>query len=208
MGSVEVKVTSTAGPVRARLRSLRRRQLPFATAKALTRSAKPVASELGSSIGDHFRQRSRGLSRAWTFDRANKSDWPRPVAVVHLRPWAEFMADHALGKVRRARRGGSRMAVPTSLVRRTKTGRVRKSQKPTRLREKKGTVVRRQGGSTVIQVKRGARAKVRAGIFYTLHSNVRIRKVWPVDAIAARKFRAVYRPIFRAELARAIATSR
>lgn len=208
MGSVDVKVTSDAGQVRDRLHSLRMRQLPFATAKSLTLAARPVAAELGASIGHHFKQRSRGLSRSWTFDRANKSDWPEPRAVLHLRSWAEFMADHALGATRRAERGASRMAVPTSLVRRTTTGRVRKSQKPTRLRNKKGTTVRRVGGSTVIQVKRGARAKVKAGIFYTLHRRVKIDQTWPVDRIAKAKLREVYRPIFRRELARAVSTAR
>lgn len=208
MAGLEVQIRSTAAKASERIRRLRLQQLPFSTAAALTKSAPPVTRALGLSIGQTFKQRSRGLSRAWTFDRALKSDWPTPRATLYLRRWAEFMADHATGGIRKAERGASRMAVPTSLVRRTSTGRVRKADKPRRLREKEGTVVRREGASTVIQIKRKDREKTRASIFYTLHSRVRIRKVWAVRDVAAREFGRVYPATFRAELERNVARAR
>jgi hypothetical protein len=200
MTSIEVRVESNAREAGAWIHRIRRQALPYATAVSLTKCARPVGAELGASIATYFKQRSKGLARAFTEKRAEKSDWPRPQAIVHLREWAEFMADHATGAERRPEKGARRMAVPTSLVKRTTTGRVRATQKPRRLRDKKGTVIREVGASTVIQIARGRRAKTKAGIFYTLHRRVKIKEVWPVERIAQEKFASIYPRIFRREL--------
>ena len=200
-------VRTNAEGVAGRLRHLALSQLPFATAQALSDSARDLAPVAGATMEDAFDLRARSMTRiAFTSQRARKVDWPRPQAIVHLRPRFAFLEDHAVGKTRKA--GAHRIAVRTSLVRRTKTGKVRQRHKPRSIRDQKRGSVGRVGGSDVVRLAKGGRARIRAGIFYTLHKQVRIRPTWePQDAVQ-QGFEAVFPMHFHRRLSRAIATRR
>jgi len=192
MSKFEIMVASTAEKVGSQLHALRKKQMPFATAAALTKTARHVSTDTGAAIGDHFKVRNKGLRKSFTFKRAEKKDWPKPRAIVHLKQRSEFMADHASGATRKSRDGSSRLAVPTTLVRRTATGRITKSKKPRAIRNRKKAVVEDVNGTTILRVRKGKRAKNQAGIFYTLHSRIKIRRTWPVEGDASTSFARRY----------------
>lgn len=208
MGTIKITVESSAAATSSWIRHIRKQQLPFATAVALTKSGNHVARESGAAIGDHFTVRKKMLRRSLVSTRANKKDWPKVQAIVHLKEWAEFMADHVTGETRRPQGGASRMAVPTSLVKRTRSGKVYKTHSPRHLRDKKGTTVTGINGTTVIKIRRGPRAKKRAGIFWTLHSRVKIKADWPVEDDASKSFSRHYRREFQVALDAAVRSAR
>ena len=149
-------------------------QLPFATAAALTDTAKDATSFVRNGLVDSFKLRNQGLRNAIQYEPADKRG--RPIqAKVGVRPWADFLVFHAIGGLKRAK-GGGRVAVPTRLVKRTATGRVPKRLKPRTLREKKQLI-------EPILNKRGlialADRRTGATIFYTLVDKAVIKPRWP-----------------------------
>lgn len=177
-------------------------QIPFATAFALTKTAQDARDHVREKLGASFRIRNKGLRNGISFLPARKRAKPIE-AFVHLRPWAEFLRYHALGGVKRAR-GSSRLAVPTSRVRRTTSGRIRKAYLPRVLRDRRdlAKLTLRREGQILLTSKR------RAGLYFTLKRSVRIKPRWPyfkqIEQTVARRL-AVH---FDRALTRALRTAR
>ena len=180
------------------------RQFPFATAAALTDTARQARDDVRGRMSKHFKIRNEGVRRAVNFKAADKRD-QEPEAIVHTEPWAEFLTFQVTGGVKRAK--GGRVAVPTRIVRRGARGRISKPQKPRPLRERRGLEEGRlERGQIVV---RGVKtAPPGLSIFYHLVRGARIEARWPfepeVRAVVARELAGN----FTRRLQQAIATAR
>lgn len=154
-------------------------QLPFATAAALTDTAREARDHTAGRLGRFFRLRNRSLGNALVSVPASKRD-PTPTAIVGVRPWASFLVLQVTGGTKRAQ-GGTRVAVPTRIVRRTSSGAVASAHRPRRLRQRKGLDVRALEEHGQIALREGKRAQRARGLFYFLVPQARIRRRWPFD---------------------------
>ena len=191
--SFKTKVESTAGKVARQVGNLTLSQLPFATAKSLTQTAQLARDHVRLNMRRHFTTRSKRPARGVTIQAAQKRDWPWQKARVGTRD--AFMAEHVTGKIRRPKKSKT-LAVPTRLVKRTSTGKVRKAQKPR-------TILAKEGGhveSRQVRLRRPrARGQAkRVSIFFLLKREVKIRKRWPfqeeVNEKAAQECGAYRKP--------------
>lgn len=171
-----------AGELARKFEALATGQLPFATAAALTDTAKTARLAVDRGLQKHFKVRNSGLGKAIAFTPADKRR-PPIVAIVGTRPWADFLTAHALGGVKKTK-SGARVAVPTLFVTRMRTssGRVPKRLRPRDLRQRKDLVESAIAGGK-IELRRGkGGARRNVQVFYSLVRQARIKKAWPFEA--------------------------
>ncbi len=210
VGAVEIRVSTTAPAVRTALNDLARRQLPFATAVALTRVAVDSREEVARRLPHHFTIRGPRVARGVQVDPARKTDWPNPAARVGTRD--EFMALHVMGGVKRAQRGATHVAVPTRLIKRTATGAVPARLKPRPLRSRDDVFLEDRR----IRRRFGARARLDVpvrnlggvGTYFTLVREARIRPTWPMPTEVERVVGSTYEDHFHRELTAAVRSAR
>ena len=83
------------------------KQLPFFTARALTRTARDGAQTVKSHLGEHFTLRTRWLERGIRFERATKRDLTAAVGSKD-----RFMRLQAMGGKKESRGKSGKVAVP------------------------------------------------------------------------------------------------
>lgn len=172
--SLRIKIDTRDLERKARaLGELGARQAPFAIAATLTELAKGASVRVQRQLPKSFKVRNRGLKRAITYEGARKNDNP-PTSYVGVRQWAAFLRLQALGGTKRGKRG-HRIAVPTRLVKRTRSGRVRKADRPRTLRQHKALREDELDKGRIRVVRRSAKRS----IFFTLTSSVKIKARWP-----------------------------
>lgn len=176
-------------------------QLPFALAAALTDTAREARDLARERLGRHFKLRNRALVQAIHYLPASKRD-KQPAAAVVVRPWAEFLAEHAIGAHRVPRRRA--IAIPTRIVRRTASGRVPSSLKPRALGQRKGFDPREFEEKARVVVHRPGKL----GIYYLLRHGVRIKATWPIVAEVHELVRARFAINFQKRAHQALATRR
>ncbi|MEM7308885.1 MAG: hypothetical protein AAF682_19540 [Planctomycetota bacterium] len=187
MTNLRLSAGSNAHELAKQFGELAERQLPFATAAALTDTAQAGRDKLRDTLDQHFRVRARRrLERGITIQRAEKRDWPRPFAVIGTRD--EFMALHVTGGVKRPQRGASRLAIPAKWIKRTTTGRIPKRWKPRQVRDRKSAFVT----DDAIKHRPGKRARVQLQTVHLLRKRARIEPTWPFVAIVEREARTVF----------------
>lgn len=200
-----LSIEHNAPEVRRWLSKAERDQLPFATAVALTRTARDVASAEIESMRGTLEIRNRGLLRSAVRSiKASKRDWPNSAAVIHVPERLDFLADHALGATRRGTQG-HRRAIPTKIVKRTAAGKVRAAQRPARILKRKAGYLDER--SAAIRAKSGAKRVRNLGkgaTWYLLREQVKIRKVWPWERTARDTVAEVYGEHFQREFAAAL----
>ena len=146
-----------------------KKQLPFATALALTRTAKEVQREEIAHIRRAFTVRGTWLREGGKFGvgitPASKQDL---VALVESRaPWLE---EHEEGTTRTP--AGSHFAIPQADIRRTKTQIIAKSQRPTALKRAFKTQTKKGIPLLLQRVGRGKRSILR--VMYQLTGKAKI----------------------------------
>lgn len=134
----DFQVTTNIGELQDWLDEVRRSQLPFAAAVALTRTARDARDAVKEVMPRKFTLRSQWLQRGVQSTRAEKTDWPNPQASV-IAGWHpkynrtdDHLALHELGGIKRSRDGGT-LAIPTRAIRRSKSGKITKANRPKRL---------------------------------------------------------------------------
>lgn len=119
--------------IEAALRKLKsiseRQQFAFATARALTQTAAQVQAEVKKNMPSRFTLRRQWIVQGIRIERATKQNL---TATVYSRD--KFMGLQEMGGPKSPLRNF--LAIPTSMVRRTKTDMVRKSDKPRALGDK------------------------------------------------------------------------
>jgi hypothetical protein len=126
------------------LDDLAQRQIPFATARALTVTARDAQSDLRTEMPKRFTLRTSRVNKGIRITPATKGNL---TAVVGSIDW--FMRDQEVGGTRKA--SGHRIAVPKG-VRRTKRDLVSKALRPTPVRDKPRVfVVKAAAGAGIMQ---------------------------------------------------------
>lgn len=117
------------------------RQVPFATAKALTMTARDVRDTVRSDLPQHFHLRGPGLANGLRIVSASKADWP------HCKAQAgsilDFMELQETGGTKRPQKGAKNIAIPTKATdnRRSSGGRLPVKAKPRALLDMKSVFV-------------------------------------------------------------------
>lgn len=205
-----VMVTSNAPGVAAALRELALRQLPFATAVALTRVAQDAGKHVVDKLPSHFKVRTQRTLKTVAVERANKKDWPNVHARVGTKD--EFMALQVTGGTKRPQKGAAHIAVPTRLVtaKRTGTGKVPKALKPRQLREREDVFLAQQEiRKRLGKRSRGASANLGdVGTFYNLVTSATINPRWPLPQEVETSATQGYGAHFEREMTAAIRSAR
>jgi hypothetical protein len=202
-----VDVASNAPELARAFGDLVEKQLPFATAVALTRVAVDAQTGVRRDMPHRFRLRNRGLPKTIELLRAEKRDWPDPKAQVRTRK--EFLALQETGGTKRPRPGGSHVVIPTRVVttRLKSSGAVPKRLKPRNLKD-----ARYLAGDSIRAPldRRGAgfRWRVVDARFYLLRRAVRIRARFRFLETAHSEIAQHYPERFRQELVAAVKSAR
>lgn len=158
---------------RKKLQAMGRDQIPFAMAVAMTRTAQNARDVNRRYLPRAFRGLSKkSLRSRIKITRAEKRDWPKLRASVN---WGETGKDdfwllQETGGFKRGK-GGGRVAIPTSAVKRTKGGRVRASQKPR-------AISKRASGKEIagqLRAKPGRKKSAPLLTFYNLRNRAKIK---------------------------------
>ncbi len=209
-----VTVRSTVPKLQADLRQFVRAQVPFATAKALTRTAQDARDAQREGMKRRFTIRNRRVLRGITIERAEKRAWPRIQAKVGtLDP---FIARFEEGGRQTPKRtspgvGGPRFAIPTRAVvsRRTATGRIPASLKPRNLLSSNRALIPDDGqGDSIILKRRRKRTMGGLKRIFTLKRAIRLKKRLRLFQTVHRTTGRVYLRHFQRELRGAVASRR
>lgn len=204
------------------LGELKTKQLPFATAKTLTRLAQDSREELRKELNSSLTIRSRGLlKKAVIYDRANKKDFPFPESSVGVSKDFDFLSQHATGKTRIPLTridGGKYRAVPNpKAIKRTASGKINKKKRPTFLlrggmgkkssRVKRPFVLNTKKGQKLI-VKRKTKKKTPLIILYKLIPKATIKPEVDASGCVERFVNKNFNRYFGQEISKAIATAK
>jgi hypothetical protein len=189
--------------VRKELRRAVLKQLPFITAVTLTRSAEDARDKVRQKMDATFHIRSQRVRKGIQIKRAEKRAWPKVVAYVGTKD--QFIADHALGKTRKAIDGGTHIAVPsrdTEKRGRTSTGRIKKSFRPGVLIGK-GKARKTGPRGFIVRTTKARRGKIHPPVFL-LRRAIKIRATWPLEKQVLAEARRVLPGHFKREARLAI----
>lgn len=200
MGNELVEVRNDVWKVRRALSRMVDKQAPFATAVALTRTAKDAQKTLRHDLARQFTIRDHWTEKGIRIRPARKADWPRQVAAVGSRD--QYMARQASGGIKRGR-GGRRVAVPVR-ARKRPTSRTKPRQWPGRQlqRSRYFKLKLRAGGVGVFRRYGRGRGDIR--LQWWLVKRVKVRKAWPVRDTTADVVRRRFHVHAVRELRRAI----
>lgn len=165
------------------------RQLPFAQALALTRTAIAARDDLRRRLPGYFTIRNRYVGRGIRSTKATKRDQTAMVGSVH-----PFMRLHVFGGERRPKRGAT-VGIPVK-ARPTRTAKTTLARFPSRVtRRGKGFVgvLRNRESPGVWAIKGGKRReRQRLVLMYTLQERARVRKSWPMAQLVERTVARVW----------------
>lgn len=195
MAVVNIEVLHNGKQLRRWLTDQERRQLPFANALALTRTAQHGQRRTRDSIPRRFKLKMKSMPRAAVRIRpAFKRDWPNAMeASVGITRKFRFLADHEKGVIRRPSRG-HRLTIPKA-VKRTTRGKIPAAKTPTRVRAKKSVYVDEGLQEIRRKVRKGAVDRRR--ILYLLRPFVRIKRRLGMRTTVTMSVREVHRAEFR-----------
>jgi hypothetical protein len=208
-GSFQISVFADTERFSKAFLALAEDQIPFATAKALTRIAMLGRDRARDSLSDSFKIRSPRTAKGFDFKRAEKRDWPNPVAEVGHKD--EFLIPHIDGGVKRSR-SGENVAIPTRYTdsRRGSSGAVPRSLTPkTLLSRKKGVFkIPDERIGRKLTAEQSATGKVESLTLWLLRREVRIKPRWPFGLLMQEAHAQSYEDVFREELFKAIETAK
>lgn len=172
--SVDFRVTFDVKPFARWLDHEIARQIPFATALALTRVAKIAQGVVRAELPLHFKIRTPFVAKGIRIRRATKS---RLFAEVGSKD--RFMKAQALGGVKTSQEG-SHVAVPVG-ARTTPDSVTRKGKWPTRmLTKKRHFVAPLPSGVDGIWRRKGPKRRPRLILQYVLVKQAKIKARWPL----------------------------
>jgi hypothetical protein len=152
--SIQMSIKVDAKPALKHLDAVARKQIPYATSLALNRSSENARDKFLGVLPQRITLRTswwKARSRfGFNVQYSHKRTWPNLFTIIYTRaPW---MALHETGGVKKPMKRA--LAVPTAQVRRTKTGRISKAQRPAGM---KNTFIKEVNGKPVLfkRLKRG-----------------------------------------------------
>lgn len=205
----DLKIDLELSPALRALDDLRRRQIPFATALALTRTAQAAQRELRSDLPHRFDIRNDYLSRGTVIQSATKATqeaavyWRAPGGESR-RSFAKLLSRQEVGGTTRPK--GRHTAIPVN-VKRTGGGLIPSRSKPRAILARKGGFVRPIAGGEGIFQRTSRKAK--PILRYALREEpLRYAPRWDFRGTASDVARRVFAREFSAAFAKALATRR
>lgn len=125
---IDFEVSTNAAEVSGFLMELFADQIPFATARAINRTAIAFQAEERDRLTDRFTIRRPWVLQGVKINRGDFATKTKPEAIVRIDPGRDFLIKFEEGGTKRPR-SGTRLAVPDE-ARRTKTGVVTRAQRP------------------------------------------------------------------------------
>ena len=186
------------------LRDIERKQLPFATSKALNDTAFDVRKQIvDRTFPRDFKQRNKRFISAAL--RVSKSTKKKLIASVSDRLGREYLQRHTTGGIKRPR--GRNIAVPAGVRIRSQGG-VTKANRPRQLLNKpKVFITKGRSGQKVI-MRRRTKKRTPAEVLYVLEPTARIRKTFRFYEDAQRVVAARFGLNFAKAWRKALATAR
>lgn len=200
------------------LRALRgmAKQIPFASALALTRTAQAAQEEVRQHLGDTMLLRNKWTEKGVRFRPANKRTLEAEVGSMD-----PYMETQERGGVRTKGQGvprgktssGKSLAIPTKALRKSPSQIVKKTKAPGQLLAStrgKGAFIGRPPGRRALGVyqRGGTKRKPTLRLMWTFKRSVVIKKRWPLSEQVQGVVTALW-PRFAAEaVAKAITTAR
>lgn len=154
------------------LDSVGKKQLPFATALALTTTAKDVQRGEVKELHDKFTIRNKWPTRGPYAIKVLPAKKKKLTSIIYTN--ADWMPLHEFGGDKIPR--GNHIAVPTSNVKRTKSGKISKANRPANL--KRSFVLKQDNGQLGIWQRKGKGKRSEIRPMYWLENRARIKAVW------------------------------
>lgn len=207
---MDLRIDLELSPALRRLDDLRSRQIPFATALALTKTAQAAQTEIRRELPHRFEIRNQFVSRGVKIQPATKASqeaavyWQAPVA--SRREFAQSLARQETGGTKTPAKKW--LAVPQKAVKRTGGGMIPKRLKPAAALRSKRTFIapNTSGGETIYRRLTKRRYPIVA--LYTLTDRANVRGALEFVPTARDVARRVYKREFGKAFAKAIASRR
>ena len=188
------------------LSDLKRSQIPFATALALTRTAQYAQREIKAGLPERFTIRSPFIERGVRVQSATKVS--QEAAVYWRGPtgsrFAESLARHETGGLKRP--ANRYLAIPRG-VKRGAGGKIPKSQRPASLLKRKRVYSQEVAGGKAI-FRRGAKGAAPQLLYFLTPRTAKIAPEFHFRDTARDASRKVFKKEFGRAFAKAIATRR
>jgi hypothetical protein len=190
-----------------------RKQVPFATAVALTRLAQAGQTRYRSELPKKFELRSAWTQRGILIKPARRSDWPNVRSEVGSRD--DYMAMQEEGGTKRPRKARNLSLPGKRFARKLRgaSGRIPSSRRPKQLLAKKKTYYLTQlqsgkskGMQAILKRRKGAHDRTRDRVVYIYRPQGKIRPRADFRPIVTRRAQELYGPIFDRVLRQALAT--
>ena len=195
------------------LDDLRRRQIPYALALALTRTAQAAQSEIKNELPSRFTIRNAFVERGVKIKTASKRDqeaavfWQAPVA--SRRAFAQSLARQETGGTKTP--SNRWLAIPRPAVekRRGKGGMIPKRWRPGQALKRKDVFIAKTQTAGVMAIyRRTTKKRYPIEALYTLTDRIRVRETFQFVPTARAAARQVFKKEFGKAFAKAIATRR
>jgi len=168
----------------AALDALARKQAPFATALALTKTAQAAQAEVKRTLPQRFTIRNNFVEKGIRVEAARKRDWPRPRAAVYSKD--RFMALQETGGVKTGKSGGS-VGVPVT-VRRTPKQTLPPSRWPKALLRKPNHFILQTRNGPALARRKGGGIELLYGFAKSVKVKPRLGMASTVENVARKAF--------------------
>ena len=202
---ISLNVVSNIGEVAGWLNGVQRKQLPFATAGALTSTAFDVRKHaVEKTFPRDFNLKNKRFAAATL--RVEKASKRKLRAAVYDRLGREYLETQARGGIKKPI-DGRNIAIPTQHIKRTKSGKVSAAKRPRAIVDKPNTFIRRGSrGGQILQ--KGRRKGAPLKTLYQLVPAATIPKRLSFYEDAAKVVQRRLVPNFRQSFDRAMRTAR
>ena len=194
------------------LDNLRRRQLPFAQALALTKTAQAAQKAIRTSLPTRFEIRNNFLERGVRIQAATKRNqqsavfWRAPGGVAR-RGFAQSLARQETGGSKRPMK--KYLAIPREAnKRRGAGGRIPKRWQPAQVLKRKDTFVARAGSGLAIYRRRGKGRLPLETLYFLSSRQIKVPEAFGFVATARDAARKIYKTEFGRAFAKALATQK
>ena len=222
---MDIAITSNAKALAHAMGDFSGKQIPFATARALTDVAFMAQRKEKGDLGKHLHLRNRFSAGGIQVNPAEKGDWPHAYAEVGIDEKRSYLVDHVLGGKREGGTHGRAILEDESL--RSGSGRVPAGKRPKALIERARRAARQAqltgafggkakakvGGIVVIDsakwggelvLQRMAAGKDGLKLLYAFRKGVTIKREVPFEQTAEQVVAREYRGAFYRRLEQAI----
>ena len=179
-----------------------KKQLPFAIALALTKTAKDVQTAELKHLHSRFTIRNRWPERGPYAVKITPATKKRMFSTVFTK--ADWMPLHETGGTKTPE--GNHLAIPTSNVKRGKAGKVSKGQRPRNL--KRSFVLETKSGQLGIWQRKGKGKRSEIKPMYWLEPRAKIDKAWEWFKVGSKTINKTFGDNFSKALDKALRSAR